>query len=664
MNAPETHVQHSQPMIALASIIVSKTNPRKTFDPAKLEELTDSVKLKGVLQPILVRPAPKGGFEIVAGERRFKAAKAAGLVEIPVTVRVLTDAEALELQVIENNQREDLHPLEEAEGFEALMKCEHPDGTPYTVNDIATKVGKSKAYVYQKLKLCACSKDVRKAFYDGKIDFSKALLLARIHGDDLQRQALNEITEETPYYGQMTFRRAQQHVQARYMLALDKAPFSTTDEKLVPKAGACTTCPKRTGNAPELFADVKSGDVCTDPECFQSKRIAVVSIKKASAIAGGQTVISGKAAKQVMPHEHGISSGYVTATAICYDDPKQRTYAEIIGPATKPIILENPHRDAELLDIYRVEDIKPILKEKGAIRPSRRSDTRSSTKKKATSATAAPKVDQEELFRKRLFLELCAKMPTALGKEDLAAIALDLVEFSDNEVETVAEALLPTKDGKNRERWQCGSAIAKAVPQLDLAGLSRLVMALFYAKEVEYCHGKPERMLDAAKRWKVDPAKVRKALDAEAKAAKQLEAAAKKAIPITPKKAAAAFDKMKRKIAGPAGKAVVVKVRPGQKVKPMTTIAAKKAKAAKRKPVASFMKPMTPSTELAAIVGADPLKRTDVTSKVWGYIKKHNLQDKTNRRMINTDATLGAVMAGKKQVSMFEMTKLLAKHLK
>jgi chromatin remodeling complex protein RSC6 len=104
--------------------------------------------------------------------------------------------------------------------------------------------------------------------------------------------------------------------------------------------------------------------------------------------------------------------------------------------------------------------------------------------------------------------------------------------------------------------------------------------------------------------------------------------------------------------------------------KPMKKAAPKKAAvkakkpAAKRKPNAAFMKPMTPSSTLALVVGASPMPRTEVTSKLWGYIKKNNLQDKTNRRMINADDKLRDVFGGKRQVSMFEMTKLVAKHLK
>src|SRR5258708_7726014 len=106
------------------------------------------------------------------------------------------------------------------------------------------------------------------------------------------------------------------------------------------------------------------------------------------------------------------------------------------------------------------------------------------------------------------------------------------------------------------------------------------------------------------------------------------------------------------------------------KSKPIKKAAAKRATpkgkkpAAKRKPNAAFMRPMTVSSTLASVIGSNPMPRTEVTSKLWGYIKKNNLQDKTNRRMINADDKLREVFGGKRQVSMFEMTKLVSKHLK
>ncbi len=114
----------------------------------------------------------------------------------------------------------------------------------------------------------------------------------------------------------------------------------------------------------------------------------------------------------------------------------------------------------------------------------------------------------------------------------------------------------------------------------------------------------------------------------------------------------------------PAARKSPAKKSPVKKAAAKKPAAKAKKPAAKRKPNAAFMKPMTPSSTLAAVVGSTPIPRTEVTSKLWGYIKKNNLQDKMNRRMINADDKLKEVFGGKKQVSMFEMTKLVSKHLK
>ena len=125
-----------------------------------------------------------------------------------------------------------------------------------------------------------------------------------------------------------------------------------------------------------------------------------------------------------------------------------------------------------------------------------------------------------------------------------------------------------------------------------------------------------------------------------------------------------AAKKSKKSAKRPAAKKSAAKKSPMKKSAAKKSSAKAKKPATKRKPNAAFMKPMTPSTTLAAVVGNNPMPRTEVTSKLWGYIKKNNLQDKTNKRMINADDKLREVFGGKRQVSMFEMTKLVAKHLK
>ena len=125
-----------------------------------------------------------------------------------------------------------------------------------------------------------------------------------------------------------------------------------------------------------------------------------------------------------------------------------------------------------------------------------------------------------------------------------------------------------------------------------------------------------------------------------------------------------AAKKSKKSAKRPAAKKPAAKKSPMKKSAAKKSSAKAKKPATKRKPNAAFMKPMTPSATLAGVVGNNPMPRTEVTSKLWGYIKKNNLQDKTNRRMINADDKLRDVFGGKRQVSMFEMTKLVAKHLK
>lgn len=177
--------------IQLAELAPSPTNPRKTFDAAKLEELAASIRDKGVLEPLLVRPRrasppwtknANAKYEVVAGERRYRAAMIAGAETVPCIVRELTDVEALEVQTIENLQRDDLHPLEEADGFAALMK-----EAGYDVAGIAQRIGKGEAYVYDRMKLLQLIPALKEVFLAGEITVGHAILLARLKSSDQER---------------------------------------------------------------------------------------------------------------------------------------------------------------------------------------------------------------------------------------------------------------------------------------------------------------------------------------------------------------------------------------------------------------------------------------------------------------------------------------------
>ena len=169
--------------------VPSPLNPRKHFDKAKLEELAASIRVKGIIEPLVGRLIPgRGGedrIEIVAGERRYRAAKIAELELIPIIIRELTDLEVLELMAIENGQRDDLHPLEEADGFLALMKLD----PAYTPKAIAAKIGKSERYVQQRLQLGRLQPEVKTSFLEDHLTAGHADLMTRLGADD-QRAAL------------------------------------------------------------------------------------------------------------------------------------------------------------------------------------------------------------------------------------------------------------------------------------------------------------------------------------------------------------------------------------------------------------------------------------------------------------------------------------------
>ncbi len=173
-----------QGVLLLEKVQPSKTNPRRHVDPARQQELTASVVKHGVMTPILVRPV-NAHFEIVAGERRFRAAKAAGLKEIPAVIRELSDADALELQMVENLQRDDLHPLEEAEGYRQLLQVKFgPGRQAYDAAKIAERVGRSVKYVYDRIKLLQLIEPIHKVFLEGRITAGHAILLARLSPQD------------------------------------------------------------------------------------------------------------------------------------------------------------------------------------------------------------------------------------------------------------------------------------------------------------------------------------------------------------------------------------------------------------------------------------------------------------------------------------------------
>jgi ParB/RepB/Spo0J family partition protein len=296
-------------------------NYRKHFDPQKLEELAQSIRTEGVLQPIGVRPAPSGqGFDLRFGERRWRAAKKAGLTAIPSIVRVVTDEQILEEQLVENGDRDDVSELEEGEAYKRLHE-KHGR----TIEHIMELTGKSRAQIYARMKLTALQGAPREALLRRTLSGSIALLLARIPTQALQAQAFRDVTEGGLGGVPMSVRAAAEHIQDVYMLDLEKAEFPIADPQLVPAAGSCASCPKRSGNQRELEDAMKAVGVpaqvdprygrgkdfkpnpnlCTDRACYETKRGAFVKLRIEQAKKAGQVVLSKTDAKAVFPYEHG-----------------------------------------------------------------------------------------------------------------------------------------------------------------------------------------------------------------------------------------------------------------------------------------------------------------------------------------------------------------------
>jgi ParB family chromosome partitioning protein len=174
VESPHTPEQGGIRRVAVDAIIPNRANPRRDFDSELLDELAASIKEKGVMQPLLVRPTAGKAetFELIAGERRWRAAQRAGLHEVPVIVREVDDREALELAIIENVQRADLNPLEEALGYDQLMAQ-----FDYTQNDLGQVIGKSRSHVANTLRLLKLPEDVREMLAHGDLTAGHARTL-------------------------------------------------------------------------------------------------------------------------------------------------------------------------------------------------------------------------------------------------------------------------------------------------------------------------------------------------------------------------------------------------------------------------------------------------------------------------------------------------------
>jgi hypothetical protein len=462
--------------------------------------------------------------------------------------------------VIENNQRQDVHPLEEALGYQSLMQPPHK----FTADQIADKIGRGRRYVFNRLKLLDLTEAAREALYAEQIDATVALYLARVPAA-LQPQALEELTRRE---SGITARAARELIEDQFMLHLGDAPFDIKSSSyigvqqrdgktthIVGPITPCGACPKRTGANPDLFADVESKDMCTDPQCYDAKRIAHNDITINAARKKMMRIIEGDEAKKLMPHQYFkkppeyqrmdaslatcADDSYLTGFAdIEFPDDKQaeKTVRELIGKdaAARGLALFIDPHTGNAYEVMPNTVVAGALKKAGLlIEPKDKTSTAAPANSKYQNTTQAElqkkreaeqaQREQDRAIRRAIFdavrkkmhaaIDTCGGIPTL---EDVRAIALALCqEYS------IANALLDLELCKpqlteqqlaNLDDLDPPEILRIHIAQLDAPALFKLMFDATLADTMNQTYwgnnadDAPDPLAAAAKRHNIDTA--------------------------------------------------------------------------------------------------------------------------------------------------------------
>src|SRR5271168_3290092 len=470
--------------LPLDRIHESKTNPRRTFDETKLAELAGNIRQHGVLQPILVRPLPDGEdgfFELVAGARRYRASQLAKRETIPASIRELTDTECLELQLIENLQRADVHELDEARGYAALMQLQ-PE--TYSVETLAEKIGRSEKYVYARLRLMHLVADAQEAFYIGRLTVAHAFEIARLQPND-QHRALQECfpnhrTTAAALKDRkteaVTVRELRAWVEREIHLDITHAPFDPQDETLLPSAGSCTRCPKRTGNNPLLFPEVRQKSICTDRACYRAKVESLVLIRIQPLEAAGEKPlrVSQAPSWQSKNRQPGV----------LYEGEYRKVSKKAECPQTKfAVVIDGPDA-GKLLHVCRDEKCKVHA---GVTRYQPTPQERASRAKELL----AERVEKES--RVRILDAIREKLPSTLSRPDFEMAALDYFERLGHDNHRRLCRVYGWEEKKTKASWG-GSTVdyktiaGKAIPKMSTPEIHQFLLVCALVSDL-YCPG-------------------------------------------------------------------------------------------------------------------------------------------------------------------------------
>lgn len=318
MNIPAEFLE-----IPIADIRPSGTNPRKDFRDDYLNDLAATIRRIGVLQPALVRPAycvgsrthaeivsarsarPSTGYVLIAGECRRRASQIAQRATLPCMVREMTDDDAREAQQIENLQRKDVTPLEEAQGYEEILALRKDDGTPrYTVASLAERIGRDVAYVYRRRALLNLPEIAKAALRDGRITPKVARVILQVPSADAREKFALKVLKPEMALGPLGYEAARQ-LRAQFTVSLKATIFNLGDATLLPEAGACLACPKMAGNMPHIFEQDETAawksHTCMDPVCYRAKLSALFTRQGEAAKAQGKALLSVEESAAIYP---------------------------------------------------------------------------------------------------------------------------------------------------------------------------------------------------------------------------------------------------------------------------------------------------------------------------------------------------------------------------
>lgn len=513
--------------LPLPQLQESPTNPRRRFDEHSLNELAASFKAQGILQPLLVRAIDTDMYEIVAGARRYRAAKIAVLEQVPVRVVSLSDAACVEAQLVENIQREGVHPLEEALAFHALL---HTEGLQYDINSLSAKAGKSPAFVAQRLKLVELLPSIAEAFLADQIGVGHALEIAKL--PQAQQEKAFDAAFRTVWNGGtqsrvvLPVRDFTAWIQQNILLSLDSAPFDKTDATLVPEAGSCSECPKRTGFNTLLFGEMSHRDQCTDGACLNNKVSRFVEqqiTEKPKLVQIATTHVSHGGA--VLPRNRYV--------ALQLANPAKSK--QPLSPYQKPC---KHMAEAIVMDgAERGHTVKVCAEPSCAVhfadRAGKAPNPAQLAKEREQRRKELEKRKLEITVRHRILAEVLNKVGAPLDRADLVLVANAMLEKTEPLRREALARRHKMVDGSASEVTypQVQKGLQRLLRQLDESGLSKLIVEIVLLGSVEAVSPDEADVLTAtAKRHRVDVAKVRTTVEAEF-AAKQAKAAAKQKQP-------------------------------------------------------------------------------------------------------------------------------------